>query len=440
VSQTAPQPTSVPGVLSKPPTNVRHGLLAMLFVTVVINYLDRSNLSVAAIGLGNDLHLDKDHMGLVFSAFGWAYACLQIPGGWLVDRVRPRVLYASICGLWSLATMLQGFAGTFLMLFSLRLLLGVFEAPAFPTCNRLVTAWFPDRERARAIGCYTSGQFVGLAFLTPALVFAQKHFGWQAVFILTGAVGLLWAALWYAIYREPTESRRISAGELDYIRQGGGLPDLATRQKTGSSNKFNLADLAKVLSSRKLWGIYLGQFAVNSTLWFFLTWFPTYLVKYRHVDFIKAGFLASLPFLAAFVGVIASGLLSDELIKRGVSATTARKVPIIAGLLLSTSIIGANYVGSERLIVFFLALAFFGNGFASIAWVLVSSLAPERLLGLTGGVFNFIGNLASIVVPIAIGHLIHEDNFAPGLVFVSAIALAGALSYIFLVGKVERVR
>jgi ACS family D-galactonate transporter-like MFS transporter len=426
--------------LPKPATSVRYGLLVMLFVTVVINYLDRSNLSVAAIDLGGDLKLDARHMGLIFSAFGWAYALLQIPGGWLVDRFGPRALYATVCGLWSLATILQGFAGTFVVLFSLRLLLGAFEAPAFPICNRLVTTWFPDCERAGAIGCYTSGQFVGLAFLTPLLVFAQKQFGWQAVFILTGGVGLLWAALWYLIYREPTQSRRVSASELDYIRRGGGLPDIATRAKSCAATGFNWPDLAKVLGSRKLWGIYLGQFAVNSTLWFFLTWFPKYLVEYRHLDFIKAGFLASLPFLAAFCGVVSSGLLSDGLIKRGVSPTTARKVPIISGLLLSTSIIGANYVDKPGLIVLFLALAFFGNGFASITWVLVSSLAPERLLGLTGGVFNFIGNLASIVVPITIGRLIHGDDFAPALVFIGAIALMGALSYIFLVGKVERVQ
>jgi MFS transporter, ACS family, D-galactonate transporter len=421
------------------PTSIRYRVLAMLFVTVVINYLDRSNLSIAAPDLSSDLRLDAKHTGLLFSAFGWAYAAWQIPGGWLVDRVRPRVLYAAICGLWSLATFLQGFAGTFVFLFSLRLLVGMFEAPAYPVCNRLVTTWFPERERAGAIGCYTSGQFVGLAFLTPVLALTQKNLGWHYVFILTGIAGLVWAAIWFWRYRDPAESFSVNESEIQYIQAGGGLAELNARRASASVEKFQWADLKKVLSHRKLWGIYIGQFAVNSTLWFFLTWFPTYLVKYRHMDFIKVGFLASLPFLAAFCGILASGFLSDHLMKRGCSATTARKIPVISGLLLCTSIVGANYVENPTWIILFLTIAGFGNGFSSIAWVFVSALAPKRLLGLTGGVFNFFGNLASIVVPLVIGLLVRGENFAPGLFFVATLAMTGALSYIFIVGHVERI-
>jgi MFS transporter, ACS family, D-galactonate transporter len=424
---------------SQKSTGVRHRVLVMLFITVVINYLDRSNLSVAAPDLNRDLRLDPFHMGLLLSAFGWAYAAWQIPGGWLVDRFSPRVLYAAICSLWSLATLLQGFAGTFIFLFSLRLLVGVFEAPAYPILNRLVTAWFPERERAGAIGCYTSGQFVGLAFLTPVLALTQKNLGWHSVFILTGLAGLVWAGIWFWRYRDPAESSGVNELEIKYIQAGGGLAWLDARPASWAAKKFEWADLKKVLSHRKLWGIYIGQFAVNSTLWFFLTWFPTYLVNYRHLDFIKAGFLASLPFLAAFCGIIASGFLSDHLMKRGCSATTARKVPVISGLLLCTSIVGANYVTNPALIILFLTLAGFGNGFSSIAWVFVSALAPKELLGLTGGVFNFFGSLASIIVPLVIGLLVQGNNFAPGLLFVALLALTGALAYIFVVGRVERI-
>jgi MFS transporter, ACS family, D-galactonate transporter len=207
-----------------------------------------------------------------------------------------------------------------------------------------------------------------------------------------------------------------------------------------AAKRIQWTDLRLVLSRRKLWGIYIGQFAVNATLWFFLTWFPTYLVKYRHMDFIKVGFYASLPFLAAFCGVISSGLLSDFLLRRGCSATTARKVPVICGLLLCTSIVGANYVSNPAFIILFLTIAGFGNGFSSIAWVFVSELAPKRLLGLTGGMFNLFGNLAAIVIPLVIGLLVRENNFAPGMVFVAVVALAGALSYIFVVGRLERIQ
>ncbi|NKI72130.1 MFS transporter [Collimonas pratensis] len=413
-------------------------IMLLLFVTVVINYLDRSNLSIAAPELMRELAIDPVHAGWVFSAFGWTYAAMQIPGGWLVDRVAPRVLYALALALWSLATICLGFIGSFVGLFALRLLVGALEAPAYPINNRVVTTWFPERERATAIGFYTSGQFVGLAFLTPLLAWLQQRYGWHMVFVSTGLTGVAWAAIWYLVYREPRQFKGANQAEIELIRAGGGLVDIAqasSMQKPG----FSIADLKLVLSRRKLWGIYLGQYAVNSTLWFFLTWFPTYLVKYRGMDFIKSGFLASLPFLAAFLGVLSSGVFSDWLIRKGASLGVARKVPIIGGLLISTSIIGANYTDSTAWIIVFMAIAFFGNGFASISWSLVSSLAPAKMLGLTGGVFNFIGNLAAITTPLAIGFLVSGNSFAPAITYVAVMALVGALSYILLVGKVERI-
>jgi ACS family D-galactonate transporter-like MFS transporter len=161
-------------------------------------------------------------------------------------------------------------------------------------------------------------------------------------------------------------------------------------------------------------------------------------VQERGMSFVKAGFLASLPFLAAFVGVLCSGILSDAMVRRGATLGTARKVPIVAGLLLSTSIIGANYVNEPALIITCLTIAFFGNGLASITWSLVSAIAPERLLGLTGGVFNFVGNLSGITVPIVIGYLARDYGFSAGLTYIAVLALLGALSYVFVVGTVER--
>ena len=256
------------------------------------------------------------------------------------------------------------------------------------------------------------------------------------VFVATGAIGIVWGIVWYALYRQPHEFPGTTAGEIDLIRRGGGLVDLDRKQ--AASRSFSRADLARVLSSRKLWGVYFGQFALTSTLWFFLTWFPTYLVQARGMSFVKAGFLASVPFLAAFVGVLCSGILSDAMVRRGASLGTARKVPIVTGLLLSTSIIGANYVNEPALIIACLTIAFFGNGLASITWSLVSAIAPERLIGLTGGVFNFVGNLSGITVPIVIGYLARDYGFSAGLTYIAVLALLGALSYVFVVGAVVR--
>jgi MFS transporter, ACS family, D-galactonate transporter len=383
------------------------------------------------------LGLDTAQMGYVLSAFGWTYALCQIPGGWLVDRVAPRVLYATLIVLWSIATIALGFTTTVAGLIAVRLLVGALESPSYPINNRVVTTWFPERERATAIGFYTSGQYVGLAFLTPVLVMIQTRAGWHMVFVATGSVGVLWGLAWYFLYRQPHEFRGTNAAEIEQIRRGGGLVDLG-RNPSSTRRRFSSADLAHVLSSRKLWGIYIGQFALTSTLWFFLTWFPTYLVQARGMSFVKVGFLATLPFLAAFVGVLSSGLLSDALVRRGMSLGAARKTPIVAGLLLSASIIGANYVDTPALIIAYMTLAFFGNGLASITWSLVSAIAPERLLGLTGGVFNFFGNLSGIAVPIIVGYLARDYGFSAGLIYVGALAVVGALSYVFIVGRVER--
>ncbi|WP_245200467.1 MFS transporter [Herbaspirillum sp. LeCh32-8] len=425
--------------LAQAPTRVRYVVMLLLFVTVVINYLDRANLSIAAPGLSQALGLSPVEMGLIFSAFGWTYAAAQIPGGWLVDRVSPRLLYAVALALWSLATVLLGLVGSFIGLFVLRMAVGALEAPAYPINNRVVTAWFPERERATAIGVYTSGQFIGLALLTPVLAWLQHALGWHMVFMVTGAAGIVWAGIWYALYREPRQSRA-NAAEIRHIAEGGGLVDLSAGAAGPRARaRFRWGDLGLVLSRRKLWGIYLGQFCLTSTLWFFLTWFPTYLVLYRGMDFLKSGVLGALPFIAAVIGVLCSGTLSDWLLRRGASLGLARKLPVICGLLISTSIIGANFTDSTAWAIFFMSLAFFGNGLASITWSLVSAIAPARLIGLTGGAFNFIGNLSAITTPLVIGWVVNRAGFAPAIAYIAALALLGALSYILLVGKVERI-
>ncbi len=420
------------------PTRTRYSILAMVFFTVVINYMDRTNISVAGSVLSTELRLTSVQMGYIFSAFSLTYATLQIPGGILADRIGIRTLYSLILILWSLATLALGLATGFLSLVLLRVLIGAFEAPSYPMNNRIVTSWFPDNERAGAIATYTSGQFIGLAFLTPALTAIQLFAGWRGLFVITGLIGMIWGVVWYFIYRSPTQHKRINAAELQYIESGGGIID-RTNSGTKNPEPFEWKNLWLVLSKRKLWGIYLGQFGLGGTLIFFLTWFPKYLVEYKHMNFLKSGFMASVPFLCAFFGVLFSGFLSDYLVKKNVSVGVARKTPIVLGLLLSMCIIGANYVTDPTLVILFLSIAFFGNGLASITWVFVSLLAPKHLLGLTGGTFNFIGGLAGIVVPTTIGYLVKGGDFSPALIFISCLTLMGALSYIFLVGKIERV-
>ena len=411
-------------------------MLAMIFGSVVINYLDRSNISIAAPLLKTDLGLDTIRLGYVFSAFSITYALLQVPGGAIVDRVDPRKLYPFILFFWSLATMLQGFLQTFAGFLLTRASVGVFEAPSYPMNNRIATAWFAEHERASAIATYTSGQFIGLAFLSPLLALVQHWVGWRGLFITSGLVGIVWAVVWYIVYRSPEQHTGLNQAERALIAADD--PTLSNEGKLPNSS-FRWNELRYPFSYRKLWGLYIGQFCLNTLFAFFLTWFPTYLVEYRGLSFVKTGWLASIPFLAAFAGVLLSGFLSDYFVRNGRSVEFARKTPILIGMLLSMSILFANFTDYTPLIIFFLSLAFFGNGLASITWVFISLVAPRQLMGLVGGVFNFIGGLGAALTPIVIGYLVKAGDFQPVLVYVAIMAAIGFFSYLFLVGKVQRI-
>lgn len=174
-------------------SQLRRFIVLLLFITVVINYVDRSSLSIAAPHRVEELGLSSVQMGFVFSAFAWAYSPFQIPGSFLVDKIAPRVLYPIVIGVWSLFTCLQGTASTLWQLVLYRLGVGASEVPSYPMNNRIITRWLPERERATAVGVYISGQYVGLAFLAPVLVWLQAAFGWCFMFYVTGGIGVIWA-------------------------------------------------------------------------------------------------------------------------------------------------------------------------------------------------------------------------------------------------------
>jgi ACS family D-galactonate transporter-like MFS transporter len=422
-------------------TNRRFLVMGLLFVTVAINYLDRSNISIAAPSMATEFNLDPVQLGLVFSAFAWTYTPFQLPGGWLTDRVHPRILYPAIIMLWSLATLTTGLANGLIALIAIRMAVGFFEVPTFLINNRIATTWFGEKERATCIAVYTAAESVGLAFMNPVLVWLKVEYGWPSVFFFTGALGLIWSLVFYRTYRDPVDTPGVNEAEIALIAESGGIPDLSQRMEARRREGVGSAwrDLRIVLSRRKLWGIYFGHFVWGVVGTFFRTWFITYLVNYRHFTFIKAGLYGSMPFIAVFLGVLFSGAVSDLAVRRGFSLTFARKAPIIGGLMLSTCIVGANFVDSEPLIMGFLTLAFFGNGVASIHWSLVSATAPERLIGLTSSVFNFMGGIAGIVAPIIIGVLLKAGDYRLPLIFIAIIEILGVLSYIFVVGKLERV-
>jgi ACS family D-galactonate transporter-like MFS transporter len=416
-------------------SRTRFTILALLAIGTVINYLDRTVLGIAAPSLSRDLGLSAGVMGIVFSAFSWTYTLSQIPAGLLLDRIGARKTYFLAVASWSVFITLNGLSGGLVSLLIYRLGLGVAESPCFSTNSRVVGHWFPQRERARATSVYQVGQYVGLAVFSPLLFWIIAEFGWRAMFAIVGAVGLAFALVWWLRYHEPHESRAMNEAERAHIGAGGGLATAADAQRP-----FSWHDVRSLLRRREIWGAAIGQFAGNSTVVFFLTWFPTYLVTERHMAWLKIGFFAILPFLGASVGVLFGGWLSDFLLRRTGRINLARKLPIITGLLLSSSIVAAIYVKSDVAVIAVMSLAFFGQGMGGLGWSIIPDIAPKRLMGLTGGIFNFTANIAGIVTPIVIGTIVAiTGSFYWGLVFIGAVAVLGAASYIFILGDIKRI-
>src|SRR5258706_8783414 len=419
----------------EPRTRGRFFILGLLTIGTMINYLDRTVLGIAAPALTKELGFSAATMGIVFSAFSWTYAAMQIPGGIFLDRFGTKLTYFLSLIFWSLSTLLHGLATNLASLLTFRFALGVSEAPCFPTNSRVVATWFPQQERAFATGVYTVGEYVGLAFLSPLLFWIMGAFGWRTLFVVVGVAGILFGLYWRRSYRDPYESSTVNQAELDYIAAGDGI--VAPK---AANTRFEWSLVRRLLRFRQLVGICIGQFAGNSTLVFFLTWFPTYLATERHMGWLKIGFFTVLPFIAASVGVLLGGWWSDSLLRRGRSANIARKLPIITGLLLASVIVTANYVDSDYMVIGILSLAFFAQGMAALGWTLVSDIAPKGLLGLTGGIFNFAANLAGIVTPLVIGFIVAATgSFGGAPMFIAIVALVGAFSYIFVVGDIKRI-
>lgn len=416
-------------------TRQRLVVLALMTAATLVNYLDRTVMSVAAPLIRGEFHIDPSIQGVVFSAFSFSYAFAQIPGGAFLDRHGIRLTYALALFFWSAMTLLLGFATGVIWLIACLLMLGIFEAPCYPANSRILSNWFPQNERARATGVYSIGQYAGLALFSPVLFWITGNFGWRPLFLIVGAIGIAFAFVLYGAYRDPDKSRSVNQAELDHIAAGGGLG------ANIAPTRFSWSNVRKLLKHRQIVGASLGQFCSNSTQVFFLTWFPTYLATERHMEWLKVGTAAILPYAAASVGVLSGGLLSDFLLRKTGSANLARKLPIVIGLLLAATIVSANYVADNSLVIIIMSVAFFGQGICNLGWTVVADIAPKNLAGLTGGVFNFCANLAGILTPIVIGYLVKSTgSFFGGLAYVAILALLGILCYVAVLGDIHRIQ
>jgi ACS family glucarate transporter-like MFS transporter len=425
--------------------HVRYLIAFMLFAATTVNYADRASLSIVGPAMQSQLHIDPITLGYIFSAFGWAYVIAQLPGGWLLDRFGSRAVYAASILLWSLFTLLQGAVGLLAggllaaTLFTLRLLVGLAEAPAFPGNSRIVAAWFPGGERATAAAIFNSGQYCATVMFAPVMGWLTHSYGWPSVFVFLGAVGVLLFISWLLTVYAPSQHPRVSRAELDFISAGGGL--IHMDQGRGTSQPISWQQLKALLNRRMLIGIYIGQYCVNVLTYFFITWFPVYLVEQRGMSILKAGFVIMLPAICGLVGGVLGGVMSDALLRRGVSLSLARKIPIVAGMLLSVSMILCNFVGANWIVVLIMSLALFGKGVGSLGWAVVADTAPREMTGLYGGLFNIFGNIGAITTPIVIGYIVAvTGSFAGALVYVGANALLAVIAYTLIAGPFERVQ
>jgi MFS transporter, ACS family, glucarate transporter len=452
-------------------SRVRYTIVAMLFAVTMVNYADRATIAIAGPALSRDLGLSPVQMGYIFSAFGWAYVIGQIPGGWLLDRFGSKSVYFASIFTWSLFTLLQGAVGLFAAtaavyaLFALRFLVGIAESPSFPANGRIVAAWFPASERGTASAIFNSAQYFATVLFAPIMGAITTAFGWPYVFYFMGLVGILIAFVVLKILYSPKQHPRISPAELDYIERGGALVNMdqpkQERQITRAELELDFVErgglktmgprsedrgrpaewsyLKQLIGNRMMLGIYIGQYCINTLTYFFITWFPVYLVQQRGMSILNAGLVASVPAICGFLGGVLGGIFSDFILRQGWSLTVARKTPIVGGMLLSTSMVMCNYVDAQWLVVVIMAFSFFGKGVGALGWAVISDTCPREIAGLSGGLFNMFGNISSITTPIVIGYIIQNTgSFNGALVFVCANAVVAILSYLAIVGEIKR--
>lgn len=432
------------------PTRVRIWILCLILFLSVVAYADRSILSISGSAIKEEFGLSAIQLGLILSAFSWAYVIGQIPGGLFLDRFGAKKVYGVTLALWSISTIAMGFVGelagsmttALVLMFTLRFALGLIEAPSFPANARVVIMWFPSAERGRASSLFSTAQYFAVAIFSPLSGWLVSRFGWEWPFFVLGGIGVLAVFVWAAYMREPKQHPGVSEGELRYIVDGGALVDIDAAHTLKARPAVSKAMFKTLLSSRMLWCAYLGQYCTIALSYFFITWFPIYLVQARGMNILDAGFATVAPALFGFLGGISGGYISDMLIKRGWSISWARKTPYIVGMLMAASLIMAAVIPDNIGIIAIMSFAFFGKGVAAGAgtWTVISDTAPKEAVGLAGAIFNGIGNVAGFVTPLLFGVIVGlTGSYSIGLVFVGLHCVVAALLFLFVMGPINRV-
>jgi sugar phosphate permease len=403
---------------------LRWGIVTLLLLAAIVNYLDRANLSIANTTIAAEFGFSQTEMGLLLSAFLWPYALANLPAGWLVDKLGPKKMFSWALGLWSGFTVLTAFANSYSYFYGLRMLLGVSESPFFTSGIKITHRWFGDSERGLPTAIINTGSQIANAIAPPILTVLLLTLGWRGMFVAIGVMGLPLLLAWWKFYRDPNarEDALLHAGQ----------PSVAVPQEKGEVRWRAL------FRHSTTWFMVIGNFSIMFTIWVYLTWLPGYLEKSLGFSLKATGWIASIPFLAGILGVLVGGMLSDNLVRRGVRAITARKVPIVSGAALAACFVAPiPFVNSTPLAIGLLALGYFFSQMPQGAlWTLASDIAPKSQVASLGAIQNFGGFLGAAMAPIVTGIILDTTGkFTNVFLLGAALLMLGALSYGLFVRK-----
>jgi MFS transporter, ACS family, D-galactonate transporter len=393
------------------------GVALLLSISVLINYVDRGTLAIAAPLLKDDLHLSPSQLGVLLSAFFWTYALCQILSGWLVDRFDVNRLLALGVLIWSLATLGTGLTRGFAMLLAARLCLGVGESVAYPSYNKIIAKHFNAEHRGRANGLISAGWAGGPALGTLVGGLLVAHIGWRWFFVVLGAASLLWLPAW-----------------LRWMPRGPGVSE---------SEASNPAGIPEILLQRSAWGTFLGLFCFNYLWYFLITWLPFYLVKQRGFSLQTMSFVGSSAFFALAISVLVCGWLADRWIAKTGNATRVLKFFCGGGLAISSiAFLAVFLIHNHTIAMGILIFSCVALGMCSPnLWTMTQILAGAHTAGRWAGLENFCGNIAGILGPLLVGVIVDKTGeFFWAFAMTSAVSLLGAVAYIFVVDRVEPVR
>jgi MFS family permease len=388
-------------------------VLFLLGFSALINYLDRSNLSIAADMIKGELHISDLQLGALLSAFFWTYALMQIPAGWLVDRLDVKWVFAGGYFVWSMATATTGVLRGFAALILIRVILGIGESVAFPSYSKILCGHFTESQRGTANGVLITGLALGPAFGMLVGGTVVGRFGWRPFFLILGAGSLLWLVPWLAW-----------------------MPSRSKVAATVSGTGVRILD---ILRQRSAWGTCFGQFSMNYSLYFMVTWLPSYLTRGRHFSMDRMARTGGLIFLMFAISAMLAGKFSDRWITAGASVTLVRKILLGAGMAGAGFCVAAAAVSPEKIFVWMLVgLGIFLGAAGGSCWAVSQTIAGPRVAGRWTGVQNFIGNLGGAVAPLLTGYLLgRTGQFYWAFAITALVSWLGALSWVVIVGPVE---